>query len=85
MPSPGGGIVPLGSSTLFPLGVALLVIGLMLEAGAAGAVKAVRVSAKLLAGRSLDAPGDRQHHSSRVLAAPRRMARVAGYGFPGRA
>ena len=35
-----GGIVLLGSSALFPLGVALLIIGLMLEAGATGAVKA---------------------------------------------
>jgi hypothetical protein len=52
-----GGIVLLGSSALFPLGVALLVIGLMLEAGATGAVKAIKVSAKLLAGRSPEAPG----------------------------
>jgi hypothetical protein len=56
---PGGGIVLLGSSALFPLGVALLVIGLKLEAGASGAVKAIKVSAKLLAGRSPDTPGDR--------------------------
>jgi hypothetical protein len=52
-----GGILLLGSSALFPLGVALLVIGLMLEAGATGAVKAIKVSAKLLAGRSPQAPG----------------------------
>jgi hypothetical protein len=52
-----GGIVLLGNSTLFPLGVALLVIGLMLEAGATGAVKAIKVSAKLLAGRSPQATG----------------------------
>ena len=52
-----GGIVLLGSSALCPLGVALLVIGLMLEAGATGAVKAIKVSAKLLAGRHLEAPG----------------------------
>jgi len=51
-----GGIVLLGSSALFPLGVALLVTGLMLEAGATGAVKAIKVSAKLLAGRSPDTP-----------------------------
>jgi len=37
------------------VGVALLVIGLALEAGATGAVKAIKVSAKLLAGRSPDA------------------------------
>jgi len=53
-----GGIYLLGSSTLFPLGVALLIIGLILEAGATGAVKAIKVSAKLLAGRSPDTPGD---------------------------
>src|SRR5262249_16714318 len=53
-----GGILLLGSSALFPLGVALLVIGLMLEAGATGAVKAIKVSAKLLAGRSSQTPGD---------------------------
>ena len=47
-----GGLALLGSSALFPLGVALLIIGLMLEAGATGAVKAIKVSAKLLAGRS---------------------------------
>ena len=52
-----GGIVLLGSSALFPLGVALLVIGLMLEAGATGAVKAIKVSAKLLAGRPPQTPG----------------------------
>jgi len=54
-----GGLVLLGSSALFPLGVALLVIGLMLEAGATGAVKAIKVSAKLLVGRPGQAPGDR--------------------------
>ncbi len=53
-----GGIVLLDSSALFPLGVALLIIGLMLEAGATGAVKAIKVSAKLLAGRYPEAPGD---------------------------
>jgi hypothetical protein len=46
-------------SALFPLGLAHLVIGLMLEAGATGAVKAIKVSAKLLAGRSSQTPGDR--------------------------
>jgi hypothetical protein len=51
-----GGLVLLDSSTLFPLGVALLIIGLMLEAGATGAVKAIKVSAKLLAGRSPQPP-----------------------------
>ena len=48
----------LGHASLFALGVALIVIGLTLEAGATGAVKAIKVSAKLLAGRSPEAPGD---------------------------
>jgi hypothetical protein len=46
------------NGALFPLGVALLIIGLMLEAGATGAVKAIKVSAKLLAGRYPQTPGD---------------------------
>ena len=54
-----GGLVLLSSSALFPLGVALLIIGLMLEAGATGAVKAIKVSAKLLAGRSPETPAGR--------------------------
>ena len=54
-----GGMILLASSTFFPLGVGLLIIGLMLEAGATGAVKAIKVSAKLLAGRSPDMPGGR--------------------------
>jgi hypothetical protein len=41
------GILLLGSSALFWLGVFLLVIGLALQAGASGAVKAIKMSAKL--------------------------------------
>ncbi|MGH3170045.1 MAG: hypothetical protein ACRDN0_29700 [Trebonia sp.] len=55
------GLVLLGSGGLFGLGVALLVIGLVLQAGATGAVKAIKVSAKLLVGqppRSPGSPGD---------------------------
>lgn len=52
-----GGIALLNGA-LFPLGIVLLIIGLMLEAGATGAVKAIKVSAKLLAGRSPQTPGD---------------------------
>ncbi|HEY7263610.1 MAG TPA: hypothetical protein VH589_19250 [Trebonia sp.] len=51
------GIYLLGGAT-FPLGVALLVIGLMLEAGATGAVKAIKVSAKLMTGQSPQTPAD---------------------------
>jgi len=47
------GLVLLGSSGLFWLGVAILVVGLMLQAGVTGAVKAVKVSAKLLVGQPL--------------------------------
>ena len=54
-----GGMILLDSSTLFPLGVALLIIDLMLEAGATGAVKAIKVSAKLLAGQSPQTPAER--------------------------
>jgi hypothetical protein len=42
------GLVLLGSHSLFPLGVALLVVGIILYAGAEGVVKSVKVSAKLL-------------------------------------
>ena len=44
------GILLLGSPVLFVLGVILLVIGLILQAGATGAVKAIKMSAKLAAG-----------------------------------
>lgn len=43
------GILLLGSRTFFALGVILLVVGLTLQAGASGAVKAIKVSAKLMA------------------------------------
>ncbi|HEY5662340.1 MAG TPA: hypothetical protein VIR59_16270 [Gaiellaceae bacterium] len=39
-----------GSHVLFALGVALLVVGLTLQAGATGAVKAIKMSAKLAVG-----------------------------------
>src|SRR5438270_928387 len=44
------GILLLGSHALFLLGVVLLAIGLTLQAGATGAVKAIKMSAKLAAG-----------------------------------
>jgi len=40
----------LGSKALWPLGVIFFAVGLTLGAGATGAVKAVRVSAKLVSG-----------------------------------
>lgn len=46
------GLLMLGSKALFPLGVIFFAAGLTLGAGATGAVKAVRMSAKLVPGRS---------------------------------
>ena len=48
------GILLLGSHTLFILGIILLCVGGVLEAGAEGAVKAVKVSAKLVTGHGPD-------------------------------
>ena len=42
----------LESKVLFPLGVIFFAAGLTVEAGATGAVKAVRMSAKLVSGRN---------------------------------
>ena len=44
------GILLLGSHVLFVLGIILLVVGFTLQAGATGAVKAIKMSAKLAAG-----------------------------------
>jgi uncharacterized membrane protein len=49
------GILLLGSSTFFPLAVFLLVVGFALLAGATGAVKAIKMSAKLAAGQAVAA------------------------------
>ena len=46
------GILLLGTHTWFVLGVILLVVGLTVQAGATGAVKAIKMSAKLTAGRA---------------------------------
>jgi hypothetical protein len=48
------GLIMLGSHTLFVLGVILFAIGLTLQAGATGAVKTIKMSAKLVSGRRLD-------------------------------
>jgi hypothetical protein len=45
------GILLLGSKVLFPLAVVMLVIGFMLLAGATGATKAIKMSAKLASGQ----------------------------------
>ena len=51
------GLLMLGSRALFIPGIIVMALGLTLEAGATGAVKAVKMSAKLLPGRQ-QAPGD---------------------------
>jgi hypothetical protein len=48
------GILMLGSRALFIPGIFVLALGLALECGATGAVKAVKMSSKLVAGRKLD-------------------------------
>lgn len=48
------GLLMLGSHTLFIPGVIVFAIGLTLQAGATGAVKTVKMSAKLLSGRDPD-------------------------------
>lgn len=44
------GILLLGSKVTFVVGIILIVLGLTLQAGATGAVKAIKMSAKLVAG-----------------------------------
>jgi hypothetical protein len=59
------GLLLLGSSTLFALGVIFLVVGLTLQAGATGAVKTIKMSAKLISGRGQagdQAPADDAPH-----------------------
>jgi hypothetical protein len=48
------GLLMLGSHTLFVLGIILFAVGLTLQAGATGAVKAVKMSAKLVSGVDRD-------------------------------
>jgi len=45
------GILMLGSHILLPLGIVLLLVGLVLQAGATSAVKAIKMSAKLATGK----------------------------------
>jgi hypothetical protein len=54
------GLLMVGSSTLFALGVLTLAVGLMLQAGTTSAVKAVKMSAKLVSG----------HHPEAKVSAP---------------
>ncbi len=52
------GLLMLGSHTLFILGCVVIAIGVTLQAGATGAVKAVKMSAKLLSGSRPDTGDD---------------------------
>jgi hypothetical protein len=52
------GLLMLGSHTLFILGCVVLAIGLTLQAGATGAVKAIKMSAKLVSGHQHAAGSD---------------------------
>jgi hypothetical protein len=51
------GLIMLGSRALFVPGVIVFAAGLTLQAGATGAVKAIKMSAKLVSGRRPAAPG----------------------------
>jgi uncharacterized membrane protein len=52
------GLILLGSSSLFFLGVILFAIGITLQAGATGAVKTIKMSAKLVSGSRVDGAAD---------------------------
>ncbi len=62
------GLLMLGSPRLFFLGIVLLSVGLVLEAGATSAVKAVKMSAKLVAGQPITNPQAAQgeHAAGRI-------------------
>jgi hypothetical protein len=47
------GLILLGSQTLFILGIIVFAVGLTLQAGATGAVKTIKMSAKLVSGHRL--------------------------------
>ncbi len=51
------GLLLLGSKTFFILGVILLAVGLMLEAGATTTVKTIKMSSKLVAGHRTQSAG----------------------------
>jgi hypothetical protein len=62
------GILLLGSNVLFAVGVVLLALGLALQAGVTGAVKAIKMSAKLAAGnKTIDAPRSAGYGSRHVI------------------
>jgi len=54
---------------LFVLGIFVLTLGFTLQAGATGAVKAIKMSAKLVAGHQLDQPEDQEAAEHRTAPA----------------
>lgn len=56
------GILLLGSNSVFALGVVLLLVGLTLQAGATGAVKTIKMSAKLASGSAAGPPAASRAH-----------------------
>jgi uncharacterized membrane protein len=60
------GVLMLGSRVLFPLGVIFFAVGLTLGAGATGAVKAVRMSAKLVSRPKGPPNPDRPRSATRI-------------------
>jgi hypothetical protein len=64
------GLLMLGSHTLFILGCVVLAIGLTLQAGATGAVKAIKMSAKLVSGRRPPAGDDSRPEEAARLEQP---------------
>ena len=69
------GLIMLGSSALFIPGVIVFAIGLTLQAGATGAVKTVKMSAKLVSGRRLE---ERSHAEPSQAGASQAGASQAG-------
>ena len=59
------GILMLGSKTLFVPGLFVLTLGITLQAGATGSIKAIKMSSKLLAGKPLEPAGAADPDASR--------------------
>ena len=64
------GLLMLGSSTFFILGIIVLAIGLTLQAGATGAVKTVKMTAKLVPTPRPQPPASRPGRSRPIIIRP---------------
>jgi hypothetical protein len=67
------GLLMLGSNTLFILGIIVFAVGLTLQAGATGAVKTIKMSAKLVSGHNLmsdKTPSEDALHRSMASTSP---------------